>query len=128
MTNGFDASMMNGLQSLTQWEDDFNHPVGGTLGLLNAIQVRYKYMLAVFMSLPPSEHRFSRCIPVFTVRLGWDRTETNGLLGRYHHEWYVPFAESFALSLIYASILLRIQGATALQTASNSIGMFIGAR
>ena len=39
MTNGFDASMMNGLQSLSQWEDAFNHPVGGTLGLLNAIQV-----------------------------------------------------------------------------------------
>lgn len=40
MTNGFDGSMMNGLQSLTQWEDDFNHPTGGTLGVLNAIQVR----------------------------------------------------------------------------------------
>ena len=30
--------MMNGLQSLTQWEDSFNHPTGGLLGLLNAIQ------------------------------------------------------------------------------------------
>ena len=30
--------MMNGLQSLTQWEDSFNHPQGGLLGLLNAIQ------------------------------------------------------------------------------------------
>lgn len=31
---------MNGLQSLTQWENDFNHPTGSMLGLLNAIQVR----------------------------------------------------------------------------------------
>ena len=38
-TNGYDGSMMNGLQSLTQWENDFNHPNGGMLGLLNAIQV-----------------------------------------------------------------------------------------
>ena len=38
-TNGYDGSMMNGLQSLTQWEDAFNHPTGGILGLLNAIQV-----------------------------------------------------------------------------------------
>jgi hypothetical protein len=37
--NGYDGSMMNGLQSLDQWEDYFNHPTGGTLGLFNAIQV-----------------------------------------------------------------------------------------
>ena len=34
-----DGSLMNGLQSLTQWENDFNNPTGGMLGLLNAIQV-----------------------------------------------------------------------------------------
>ncbi|KAL5501757.1 hypothetical protein ACEPAH_9017 [Sanghuangporus vaninii] len=37
-SNGFDGSMMNGLQSLRQWEQDFNHPSGSMLGLLNAIQ------------------------------------------------------------------------------------------
>ncbi|KAG1731213.1 general substrate transporter [Suillus paluster] len=37
-TNGYDGSMMNGLQSLTQWNQAFNYPAGGTLGLLNAIQ------------------------------------------------------------------------------------------
>ncbi|EJC97804.1 hexose transporter [Fomitiporia mediterranea MF3/22] len=37
-SNGFDGSMMNGLQSLEQWEEDFNHPTGSMLGLLNAIQ------------------------------------------------------------------------------------------
>lgn len=37
--NGYDGSMMNGLQSLDQWEGYFNTPSGGTLGLFNAIQV-----------------------------------------------------------------------------------------
>ncbi|TBU39804.1 hexose transporter [Dichomitus squalens] len=37
-TNGFDGSLMNSLQSMNQWESFFNHPQGGTLGLLNAIQ------------------------------------------------------------------------------------------
>ena len=37
-TNGFDGSMMNGLQSLPQWQDAFNHPGSSMLGLLNAIQ------------------------------------------------------------------------------------------
>jgi len=32
-TNGYDGSMMNGLQSLTYWEDYFGNPHGGTLGL-----------------------------------------------------------------------------------------------
>ncbi|THH12056.1 hypothetical protein EW145_g218 [Phellinidium pouzarii] len=36
--NGYDGSMMNGLQSLSQWESSFNTPRGSTLGLLNAIQ------------------------------------------------------------------------------------------
>lgn len=37
-TNGYDGSMMNGLQSLPQWKAAFNNPTGGMLGLLNAIQ------------------------------------------------------------------------------------------
>ena len=37
-TVGFDGSMMNGLQSLPQWRDAFNHPGSSMLGLLNAIQ------------------------------------------------------------------------------------------
>ena len=37
-TNGFDGSMMNGLQALPQWQSAFNHPGSSMLGLLNAIQ------------------------------------------------------------------------------------------
>ncbi|THH28083.1 hypothetical protein EUX98_g6106 [Antrodiella citrinella] len=36
--NGYDGSMMNGLQLLQQWEVAFNFPSGSKLGLLGAIQ------------------------------------------------------------------------------------------
>jgi sugar porter (SP) family MFS transporter len=36
-TTGFDGSMMNGLQMVDHWQDYFNHPKGGLLGLFNAI-------------------------------------------------------------------------------------------
>ncbi|KAF4450201.1 hypothetical protein F53441_6635 [Fusarium austroafricanum] len=34
--NGFDGSMMNGLQTLSYWQEYFNHPRGSILGLFNA--------------------------------------------------------------------------------------------
>ncbi|SMQ52647.1 unnamed protein product [Zymoseptoria tritici ST99CH_1A5] len=36
-SNGFDGSMVNGLQSLTPWQEYFNHPKGAHLGLFSAI-------------------------------------------------------------------------------------------
>ncbi|KAH8657899.1 general substrate transporter [Xylariales sp. PMI_506] len=36
--NGYDGSMMNGLQSLDEWKAYFNQPDASTLALLNAIQ------------------------------------------------------------------------------------------
>lgn len=36
-TNGYDGSMMNGLQTLPYWQNYFNHPNASQLGLLNAI-------------------------------------------------------------------------------------------
>ena len=39
MSNGYDGSMMNGLQTLENWREYFDNPTGGTLGLFNAIQV-----------------------------------------------------------------------------------------
>ena len=36
-TNGYDGSMMNGLQTLVPWQNYFNHPHGSLLGLLNCI-------------------------------------------------------------------------------------------
>ena len=35
--NGFDGSMLNGLQSLSYWQDYFDHPSGSILGLFGCI-------------------------------------------------------------------------------------------
>jgi MFS family permease len=37
-TVGYDGSMMNGLQTLQQWQTFMNHPRGAWLGFINAIQ------------------------------------------------------------------------------------------
>jgi sugar porter (SP) family MFS transporter len=88
-TNGYDGSMMNGLQTLTQWKSAFNNPTGGKLGLLNAIQ-----NIGALSGLPIAPY-------------------VSDGLGR-------------RLSIfIGAAIMLA---ATIVQTASQSVGMFIGAR
>ncbi|KAH7928916.1 general substrate transporter [Leucogyrophana mollusca] len=88
-TNGYDGSMMNGLQSLTQWNAAFDYPNGGKLGLLNAIQ-----NIGSLAGLP-----------------------------------FTPYAsDGFGrrFSVVFGAILMVI--ATAIQTASQSVNMFIGAR
>ncbi|KAL2113436.1 hypothetical protein VUR80DRAFT_4052 [Thermomyces stellatus] len=37
--SGFDGSMLNGMQSVPRWQEDFNHPSGGILGLMSTTQV-----------------------------------------------------------------------------------------
>lgn len=88
-TNGYDGSMMNGLQSLTQWEGSFNHPTGGKLGLLNAIQ-------------------------------------NIGSLAAYPFAPYMSDGIGRRLTVLFGAIIMC--GACALQTASQTVNMFIGAR
>ncbi|EIW78561.1 hexose transporter [Coniophora puteana RWD-64-598 SS2] len=88
-TNGYDGSMMNGLQSLDQWRVAFNNPSGGMLGLLNAIQ------------------------------------NIGGLAG-YPFAPYVSDGIGRRKTVWLGATIMLI--ATALQTASQSVGMFIGAR
>ena len=81
MTNGFDGSMMNALQSLDQWEDCFNHPAGRTLGLLNAIQVslalrRPNFELQVARS---EDYRQSRRLSLYTLSFRRPRATANNL-------------------------------------------------
>ncbi|KAI0093090.1 general substrate transporter [Irpex rosettiformis] len=89
MTNGYDGSMMNGLQSLTQWKQAFNYPTDGMLGLLNAIQ-------------------------------------NIGCLAAYPFSPYVSDGLGRRTAVALGAIIMC--AATVLQTASNSVGMFIGAR
>ncbi|KAJ8502980.1 hypothetical protein ONZ45_g11257 [Pleurotus djamor] len=87
--NGYDGTMMNGLQSLPQWRGFFNNPSGSMLGLLNAIQhigSLTGYPLSAFLA--------------------------DGL-GRRMTVWI--------------GAVLMVMG-TIVQTASQSVGMFIGAR
>lgn len=88
-TNGYDGSMMNGLQSLDQWKSYFKFPTGGKLGLLNAIQ-------------------------------------NIGALAAYPFAPYLSDGLGRRPTIFIGAVIMCI--ATAVQTASQSVGMFIGAR
>jgi len=88
-TNGYDGSMMNGLQTLPQWESAFNYPTGGKLGLLNAIQ------------------------------------NIGGLAG-YPFAPYLSDGIGRRPTILLGAAIMVI--ATAIQSAAQSVGMFIGAR
>ncbi|KAK7041446.1 hypothetical protein VNI00_009312 [Paramarasmius palmivorus] len=88
-TNGYDGSMMNGLQSLSQWKKDFNEPGPSMLGLLNAIQ-------------------------------------NIGSLAAYPFAPYVTDGVGRRKAIFFGALLMCV--ATAIQTASQSVNMFIGAR
>ncbi|KAJ7915248.1 general substrate transporter [Mycena leptocephala] len=88
-TSGYDGSMMNGLQSLPQWEHYFNFPTKGKLGLLSSIQ-------------------------------------NIGALAGYPFAPYLCDGIGRRPTVFIGALLMVI--ATAIQTASQSVGMFIGAR
>ncbi|KAF9014277.1 hexose transporter [Cyathus striatus] len=88
-TNGYDGSMMNGLQSLPQWKDYFGSPSGGKLGLLNAIQ-------------------------------------NIGSLAAYPFSPYLSDGLGRRGAILIGALIMCT--ATAIQTASQNVGMFIGAR
>lgn len=88
-TNGYDGSMMNGLQSLDQWQRYFNFPSDSQLGLLNAIQ-------------------------------------NIGALAAYPFAPYLSDGIGRKKAIIVGAFIMC--AATAVQTAAQSVGMFIGAR
>ncbi|KAI4600115.1 hypothetical protein KJ359_001217 [Pestalotiopsis sp. 9143b] len=66
--SGFDGSLMNGLQALPQWNEDFGYPTGYTLGLVNAIMA-----ISMFLALPIIpwiSDRYGRKIPVMLGSVG----------------------------------------------------------
>ncbi|KZT23674.1 hexose transporter [Neolentinus lepideus HHB14362 ss-1] len=88
-TNGYDGSMMNGLQSLPQWTSYFNHPTGSRLGLLNAIQ-------------------------------------NIGCLAAYPFAPYLSDGIGRRATVFIGALIMCI--AVGIQTAAQSVNMFIGAR
>ncbi|KAJ3547442.1 hypothetical protein NM208_g1514 [Fusarium decemcellulare] len=64
---GFDSSMLNGLQSVPIWIEDFDNPHGARLGVLGTMQV-----IGAIASLPIVPYvadRFGRRLPVFVGSL-----------------------------------------------------------
>jgi sugar porter (SP) family MFS transporter len=88
-TNGYDGSMMNGLQTLPQWRNAFNNPQGGKLGLLNAIQ-------------------------------------NIGSLAAYPFAPYMSDGVGRRGTIFFGALIMI--AATCVQTAAQTVGMFIGAR
>lgn len=60
--NGFDGSMMNGLQTLSYWRDYFDNPTGSLLGLFNA-SMSLGSMLGLFF-VPYTIDRFGRKVGI----------------------------------------------------------------
>lgn len=104
-TMGYDGSMMNGLQSLNAWANYFNYPTGGKLGLLNAIQVRSFLFLQFVIFL---------------------HHQNIGALAAYPFAPYVSDGIGRRPTVFFGAVIMCI--ATIIQTASQSVGMFIGAR
>lgn len=67
-TNGYDGSLMNGLQSMEEWRHQFNSPAGKMLGFVNAAQ-----SVGGFVSLPFCGY--------FSDKLGRKVTLAIGLIG-----------------------------------------------
>ncbi|KAH9944816.1 general substrate transporter [Amylocystis lapponica] len=87
--NGFDSSLVNGLQILPAWQSYFKHPDGRRLGIMSAAQV-----IGSIAGLPLSPF-------------------ASDILGRRP-------------TLLIGSVLMS--AGVALQSASTSFGMFVGAR
>ncbi|KAF8757589.1 Transporter [Rhizoctonia solani] len=75
--NGYDGSMMNGLQSVDGWKEYFGHPTPKELGLFNAIQ-----SIGSLAAIPPApflSDRFGRRAGIFvgsSITLGGAITQT----------------------------------------------------
>ena len=111
-TTGYDGSMMNGLQSLTQWESAFNYPSGGNLGLLNAIQVSF---LTIYSSSPLTiaddvEHRCIGRVSICTIHVRWHRPSSSSLVRCSHHVYCDRHSDCFPVcrNVHWCSFLNRL--------------------
>lgn len=115
---------MNGLQSLTQWEVDWNQPhtinhlmtinsrdILTTLRRANSVcSMPFKYVTLV--------HRIVGCSPA--------NLQNIGALAGYPFAPYMADGIGRKPTIFFGALIMVI--ATAVRTASQSFGMFIGAR
>ncbi|KAL1868230.1 hypothetical protein VTK73DRAFT_3792 [Phialemonium thermophilum] len=62
MTNGYDGSMLNGLQIIEQWQIDLGHPEGTRLGTITS-GTRYGQLLGLLICAPMIQ-RLGRRLPI----------------------------------------------------------------
>jgi hypothetical protein len=87
--NGYDGSLMNGLQALPRWNEFMNKPAGAWLGFINAIYWR-KYFSFTFFGTPNTSELSS---PIYkTLIKQWGTVSTS----RYAHGSPTNTAESCA--------------------------------
>ncbi|KAF2676935.1 general substrate transporter [Lentithecium fluviatile CBS 122367] len=65
---GYDGSLMNGLQSLKQWQDYFDSPAGALLGLINAAQSIGSVVVLPFIGV--LSDRYGRRVVLFSGLIG----------------------------------------------------------
>ncbi|KAF1849075.1 general substrate transporter [Cucurbitaria berberidis CBS 394.84] len=65
---GYDGSLMNGIQSLTQWKEYFGHPTGALLGLVNAAQSAGSVVVLPFVGI--LSDKYGRRIVLLSGLLG----------------------------------------------------------
>jgi MFS family permease len=62
ITNGYDGSMLNGLQILPQWQEFFGHPTSSTLGLIsNGTRIG---QAGAIIAIAPIIQKFGRRWPI----------------------------------------------------------------
>lgn len=120
-TNGYDGSMMNALESEKQWNNFFGKPEGSKLGLFNAIQAcLFVPSYTCFPSLPGTPfHGFKETLTALFP-------QNIGSLAGYPFAPYLADGVGRRGGVFVGAFIMCI--AVSIQTAAQSIGMFIGAR
>lgn len=72
--NAYNAITSNSLQSLPQWMGYFNSPTGGSLSLLNVIQVSIPIQIHTHLNSSPADRWILGCTSHLTLFGGWFRT------------------------------------------------------
>lgn len=104
--------MMNALESEKQWNNFFGKPEGSKLGLFNAIQ-------ACLFDLGPPFYGFEETLTALSP-------QNIGSLAGYPFAPYLADGIGRRGTVFIGAFIMCI--AVAIQTAAQSIGMFIGAR
>ena len=134
---------VDGLQSLTQWEDAFNNPSGGMVRFrvcvrrgprplitrdpsLPALQIQIDIALCSSASSTPSRYALRTPRPALAHPSRRRARQNIGSLCAYPFAPYVTDGLGRRPAILLGAALMLV--ATALQSAAHSVHMFIGAR